>query len=888
MTESIVDLNRNSYQMEKKLKRILPLVTKPIRYTGGEYNVYIKEVENRPIYFGLIMPEVYEIGMSNYGLKILYSILNRQKNVIAERAYAPWVDFGEKLKANNVLLYSLESKKPLKTFDILGFSLQSELSYTNVLYILDLAGIPLFAQDRSEQDSLIIAGGPCCVNPLPVQSFFDCFVIGDGEEVVLKIVEVFQNWNRKNRADLLEMLSKIEGVYVPLVSRNKQPIKRQIISSLKEEDFPYPPIVPICETVHDRLTIEIARGCSRGCRFCQAGIINRPVRHRTIPEILRLAERGMRSSGWEEVSLLSLSANDYPQLEELVAQLVYQAAKRKVAVSLPSMRGEDLNEQLIKSILAIKKTGLTFAPETCNARLQSMVNKDISQEKVFRSIALASAAGWRNIKLYFMIGLPNEEFTDLNAIIDFVNTAAKLAKHATIKLSISQFIPKPHTPLQWSAFEMPETIKEKIAYLRQHLKSRRNITPKWENTDVSYIQALLARADEKLNSVLLEVYKNNGVFQDWTEKFNLEIWQKSLEKHNLDVSNYLKAKPRQEPLPWDFIDVGVSKEFLINEYRKAFNYEKTPDCQLVCQQCGIENCTRLNSPQKSIENKKEEIKILVNTNSDHEDKRKDNFPAPPTSDENQYKPDLQEWKLLRLQPNDFLTYSTRDGALNSNVRVRVKYTVGESFRFAGHLDIVRAIYRALRRSELPIAFSQGFSPHPVVSFGPPLPVGVISNGEYMDIEMTRYYSGNIVRDLGIFFPKDLRIVDARIISRKTPTLGKSCSLIHYTISDIPEDWNITALLPPQNVINGIEEISFTETSNIDGSKRCRPKSLELFINIGPKIKLYTILQELFSQEETKVRQLNVIRQEIYLVRNGKRITPMEVFDEPFYEKRRKS
>ncbi|MCX7785380.1 MAG: TIGR03960 family B12-binding radical SAM protein [candidate division WOR-3 bacterium] len=851
--------------MDVTLKKILPLVTKPIRYTGGEYNLYIKNPENQPIYFGLIMPEVYEIGMSNYGLKILYSILNRQKNVIAERTYAPWLDFGEKLKEHNVPLYSLESKRPLKKFDILGFSLQSELSYTNVLYILDLSGIPLLAKDRNEKDPLIIAGGPCCVNPLPIQDFFDCFVIGDGEEVILEIVDVYENWNRRHRADLLKMLSQIEGIYVPLINNRNKIIKRRVISSLKEEDFPYPPIVPICEIVHDRLTIEIARGCSRGCRFCQAGIINRPVRRRMIPEILRLAERGMRSTGWEEVSLLSLSASDYPDLEELVTQLCRQTVKRKVAISLPSMRGEDLNEQLLKSILAIKKTGLTFAPETCNARLQSLINKDIAQENIFHSIALASSAGWRSIKLYFMIGLPGEDFTDLDAIALLVNTAAKIAKHSMIKLSINQFIPKPHTPLQWTEFEKPKSIKEKIAYLRQQLKHRRNIIPKWENVDVSYIQAILARGDEKLNPVVLEVYKNNGVFQDWTEKFNVEVWQKSFEQHQIDVSNYLRAKQLAEPLPWDFIDVGIEKTFLKNEYLKALNYEKTPDCRIECQQCGIKNCDMAKISCSSNLNKEKKTAIQVNIYSNPEKTFKQNDTGHSDTIENQQKSVTTNWQLPRLEHNDFMSYPTRNGELNLNVKVRFKYTVGESFRFAGHLDIVRAIYRALRRSELPIAFSKGYSPHPLVSFGPPLPVGVISHSEYFDIEMTRYYSGNIVRDLGIFFPKDIRIVDARLISRRTPSLGKSCNLIHYMITDIPWDFDIEMLENRKATINGIENILISP-----------PKSLQLFISIGPKIKLYSILQELFLQDETKVRQLNVIRQEIYMVKNGKRFTPMEI------------
>ena len=307
--------------MLEKLDNILPLVSKPIRYTGGEYNILIKDADDDLIYFGLVMPDVYEIGMSNYGLKILYSILNQNNKTNAERVYAPWPDFGTLLKANSIPLYSLESKRPLKEFDILGFSLQSELNYTNILYILDLSQIPLKNQDRTENDPLIIAGGPCCVNPLPLSHIIDAFVIGDGEEVVIEIVEAFRNWNHQHRSDLLSLLAEIDGIYVPQYHARGLTIKKRTISMLDELNFPYPPIVPICEVTHDRLTIEIARGCTRGCRFCQAGIINRPLRIRSKEEIVRIAERSIRSSGWEEISLLSLSPLDYPGLTELVIDL---------------------------------------------------------------------------------------------------------------------------------------------------------------------------------------------------------------------------------------------------------------------------------------------------------------------------------------------------------------------------------------------------------------------------------------------------------------------------------------------------------------------------------------------------------------------------------------
>jgi len=819
------------------INQVLPLVTKPIRYTGGEYNVYIKPAEDHPIYFGLIMPEVYEIGMSNYGLKVLYSVLNRDENIIAERAFAPWLDYGVHLKEKNIPLYSLETKKPLNQFNILGFSLQSELSYTNILYVLDLAQIPLHSKDRNEKHPLIIAGGPCCVNPLPIQDFIDAFVIGDGEEVVLEISEVYKNWNKINRDDLLKMLSAIKGVYVPLIhDKEKCVINKRNVTILKEDDFPYPPVVPICETVHDRLTIEIGRGCIRGCRFCQAGFLNRPIRMRSVPEILRLAERGIRATGWEELSLLSLSALDYPFLQELLAQLTRQMSKRRVAISLPSMRGEDFNTEIARSLQAIKKTGLTFAPETASPRLRSMVNKEISEDKIFSSISAAVYAGWRNIKLYFMIGLPNEENTDLDALSAFVNQAARIAPRIQIKFSLTPFIPKPHTPLQWAGFESTDTLKTKIDYIRDSVK-RRNANAKWENPDVSFIQAILARGDEKLNNLIYNVYKKGGIFQDWTEKFDIGNWKASIANQNINTENYLRPANPETRLPWDFIDIGINKNYLKQEYNKAVNFEQTANCQENCQNCGVKGCELNPSPNYS-----------EDTNA--------NEPEP-----KQTKPAFD----YRLTSDDFKTnYPLGSDGIFENQRFRIKYTVGESFRYAGHLDRVRSIYRTLRRSELPIAYTKGFSPHPIVSFGPPLPVGVISSGEYLDLEIARSYNGNIVRDLGLFLPRDMRIVQSRLINRRTDSLGKSCNLAQYEIKNIAWEINQGLLERQKNQIPGIKNMEFNDN-----------QTMRLMLMIAPKMKLFDILAQLYQKDDAQVRCLNIERKDFYVVKNEKVLSPMD-------------
>ncbi len=806
-------------EMDRVLREILPFCQKPIRYTGGEYNLLLKERKKDTILFGLIFPDVYEVGMSNYGLKILYHILNRHPSVIAERAYAPWPDFGRLLKEKGILLYSLETKTPLKDFHILGFSLQSELSYTTVLYILDLAGIPLKAAERSDSDPLVIAGGPCCVNPLPMAEFFDAFCIGDGEEVVKEIVEVYRNCGGK-REEVLSALSKIEGVYVPR-KKNSHLIKRRIKEDLREEDFPFPPLVPICEIVHDRLTIEVMRGCTRGCRFCQAGMINRPVRLRDPEEILFLAERGIRSSGWEELSLLAFSVSDYPNLANLLTHLNALLYKKRVAISLPSMRGEDFSLSLAQKLKAIKKTGLTFAPETISSRLKGLVNKDVKEESIFQALAAASEAGWLGVKLYFMIGLPGETEEDVREIAQFILACARRFKKMEIRFSVSPFIPKPHTPLQWQPFSDVKSLVEKIDLLKREAK-RSNIRPKWENPYQAQIQAVLARGDEKLSPVVLSAYRKGSIFTEWSEFFNYGDWEESFQEVGINPEDYLKEKPKEVPLPWDFIDVGVSKEFLLAEARRAEMGIFTPDCrQANCQQCGV-------CPTGDLRKKRESTSL------------------PPELEI----PNGYERKV-------FL-------ANTSKVTYRIKYAVGESFLFASHLDLVRQFYRTFRRSELPVAFSAGFSPHPLVSFGPPLPVGVTSRGEYLDVQLAASYSGNLTRDLAPFLPKGIMILENRLLRRRVDSLGKAVNLAEYEIRFPPSlFWGRDMVFKRQKEIPHLFRVEFNGDS------------LSVFIAIAPGVRLFTVLSQLFGWEEEKTKLLVIERKDCYILKNGRVFTPLD-------------
>ncbi len=818
--------------MDKELKAILPLVQKPIRYTNGEYNSIIKEKNANSILFALIFPDLYEIGMSNYGLKILYHILNREPSIIAERAYAPWPDFGKRLKQKGIPLYSLETKTPLSQFHILGFSLQSELSYTNLLYILDLAKIPLRSEERNSSHPLVIAGGPCCVNPLPMSKFIDAFCIGDGEEVVREICAVYQNWNRKNRADLISSLAKVEGVYVPLIHENSPlVIKRRLVKFFEEEDFPFPPVVPICEVVHDRLTIEVMRGCTRGCRFCQAGIINRPARVRKPEEILRLVERGIRNSGWEEVSLLAFSVSDYPNLLNLLTQLNALLYKRRVAISLPSMRGEEFSLSLAQELKTIKKTGLTFAPETISRRLKGFLNKEVKEESIFQALANATAAGWLGVKLYFMVGLPDETEEDVKEIGRFVTDAAQRFRQLQIRFSVSPFVPKPHTPLQWAPFSDIETLLAKLALLKRKTR-RRNIQTKWENPYQAQIQAIFARGDKRLNQVILTAYQKGAIFTEWSEFFNYRDWLDSFQESGVDPREYLRKRPYSEVLPWDFIDVGVKKEFLRREAEKAERSTFTSDCrQSDCSECGA--CPgREENSQKELSPKEE----------------KNFIPAEGPA---------------AFRKKIFLTDT-------KNVTYRVKYTVGENFRYASHLDIVRQIYRILRRSELPVAFSSGFSPHPLVSFGPPLPVGVTSRGEYCDLQVAISYSGNITRDLAPFLPKDMKILETRVIRREVPSLGKAINLAEYWLKPQPPfRFDEGEVLTRSKKVTAVYQIDF------DRSPTSGESGILIFVRIAPGIRLFSLLSQLFGLTEEAIRLFDIERRDNYVLRDNKIYTPLE-------------
>ncbi len=594
------------------LDSILHQVTKPARYTGGEWNSIVKDWNKTPIRIALIYPDLYEIGMSNMALPILYELLNSQPDVLAERAYAPWVDMEAAMRQANIPLFSLESKRPLKEFDIIGFSLGYELTYTNVLNMLDLAQIPVLASERNDSHPLVIAGGSCALNPEPMADFIDLFVIGDGEEVLLELLDSFRDWKQPGKIaakeKLLRQMAAIPGIYVPslyqveyqtdgllksitpTVPEASPTIQRRVVTKL-----PPPvtkPVVPYIEVIHDRAAIEIQRGCSHGCRFCQAGIIYRPVRERSQQEVVQAIGELITNCGYNDVSLVSLSTSDYSHIDELVAKLSNRY--RNLALSLPSLHIDSFSVELMSSLPSQKRTGLTFAPEAGSERLRQAINKDISEDELLKIATEAFERGWTGLKLYFMLGLPGETMADIEAVIELVNKVHSLGKKAKgktpqIRVNLSTFVPKPHTPFQWVAQASEQELSAKHELLRHGLR-RKSVKLSWQDPEVSLLEAALSRGDRRLGKVIYRAWKLGCTFDSWDEHFNYENWERAFEEAGVEPSFYARRQHSlEELLPWAHIDVGVTTAFLKQEYQRSQDGRATGDCRTeACNACGLE------------------------------------------------------------------------------------------------------------------------------------------------------------------------------------------------------------------------------------------------------------------------------------------------------------
>jgi len=721
---------------------------KPSRYMGGEVNMVRKGADLK---VALCFPDTYEIGMSHLGLKILYETINNIPYASAERVYAPWNDFESYIRQNNILLSSLESKRPLKDFDIIGFTLQYELSYTNILNMLDLGGIPISAAERGDSYPLVIAGGPCAVNPLPLVPFIDAFVIGDGEAAAVEIIEEVRSQKSEVRSkrSLLNILAGLEGVYVPIIHDiSKQKIKRRIVEDLDKAPYPDAPAVPYMSVIHDRAAIEISRGCTRGCRFCQAGMIYRPLRERSMEKVLSLAQRSVINTGHEEVSFTSLSTGDYSGLLPLIRNFNAMCAGRHISISLPSLRVGSINSEVLKEIKSVRKTGFTIAPEAGTERLRNVINKDFTGEEYEETLRKLFSEGWKNIKLYFMIGLPTETTQDIDGLINMAVMASRKGREmggrgVNINVGISCFVPKPHTPFQWIGQAPFGELREKQDYLRKAFR-RRGINFKGQHVENSLLEAVFSRGGRECASLLEEAWRQGCRFDGWSEMFNFEAWLSAAEKTGIDLySSATRTWLIDDELPWDFIDTGISKSFLISEFDKAFQQKITPDCRNVCYGCGLECKNRAQG--------------------------KENPPSFAGAG-------------LCASPGQPQGVALTRHKIAVPTNLRVKFSKTGDMRYLSHQELMTAILRAMRRANIPVAYSAGFHPHPKISFGPALAAGIEGVHEYFDIELTALMNtSDFIERMNHELPEGLRILHSVLIPGEERALSDFISRYEYEV-----------------------------------------------------------------------------------------------------------
>jgi radical SAM family uncharacterized protein/radical SAM-linked protein len=796
---------KRNYRAE--LDEILPMVEKPARYTGGEWNAVRKPESEIRLRIALCFPDLYEIGMSHLGLKILYSILNERDGWVAERAFAPWPDMEAKLRERNLPLLTLESFTPLNEFDIVGFSLQYELTYTNLLTMLDLGRIPLKTSERTLEDPLVVAGGPTVYSCEPIADFIDVFLIGDGEEAFPELIERYAELRGEglDRKEMLRRLARIEGMYVPslyttsvspyhglLVVDEPEdptlpfPIRRRVVDDINRYPFPSNSPVPNIEAVHDRVAIEIARGCVDGCRFCQAGTIYRPVRERDPKQIIDTILDGIQKGGYDETSLTSLSTADYTCLEPLVRMLADELERRKVSFSVSSLRASGVSEELARQIARIRKTGFTIAPEAGTQRMRDVINKNITEDDVIKSCSVAFSEGWSAMKMYFMIGLPTETDEDVAGIAELGRKVRELGKEkfnksVKVTCSASYFVPKPHTPFQWCAQEDINSIKRKQRMLRE-LGRRYGIEVKVHHAETSLLEGIISRGDRRLCRVIERAWRLGCRFDGWTEWFDFNKWMEAFKQEGLQIEPYLQEFPVREPggqfvrLPWDHIDTLVKKEYLAREYIKGIKAKISPPCELPVK--------IINGRPTAIAPSHEEFERVasqpllcyncglecdLSVSREHLKKAHDLHRQIRT-----YKERVAPLESVQIQP--------------TLRRYRAVYSKLDPVKYMSHLDLTRALPRAFRRAGIRLGYSQGFHPMPLIQYGPALGVGNVGENELLDFDSPDDLDeAEFLARINAALPEGLRFKSLTRLEAGAQPLAKVINQAEYTIAlDAPE------------------------------------------------------------------------------------------------------
>jgi len=692
---------------------ILPLVDKPSRYLGNEVNAVRKDPDSVEVRMALAFPDLYDLGLGNLGIHILYAVVNELPWASCERVYAPAIDLEAILRERGLPLFTLENKTPLRQLDLLGFTLQSELTYTNILNMLDLAGIPVRTADRGEHDPITVAGGPAVFNPEPLAPFVDLFVIGDGEDAIREISEVLRAVRDRPRAERLAALAGLEGVYAPalypmetLPDGSIRPpvdgprIRKRITRDLNGATFPVDYIVPYTQQVHDRISLEVLRGCTQGCRFCQAGMTTRPVRERELESVDDLLNRTLETTGYEEVSLVSLSTCDYSQVRQLVENTVETARPQRVSVSLPSLRLDSFSVELADMVAETRRTGLTVAPEAASPRLRAVINKWIPDDDLIRMATGAFERGWDHVKMYFMIGLPTERDDDVIAIADLARRAVAegraIHSRAKANLGVSTFVPKPFTPFQWAEQISLEETERRQDVLQAALKDAPRVKFGRHEPEETFLEGLVSRADRRAGDLIEAAWRNGARFDAWREHLDFGAWQRAIEQTGYDVADALRARDLDERLPWDHIDILIGKEWFAADWKRALVLQHAEDCRhSKCHQCGVIDHERplcATMLRRSIKGRKPESAWTRKPTPEHVE-------PPPAQ------------------------------------RLWVKVSRTGTARYLAHLEAMNAWLRALRRAKTPLSYSQGFHPHPKMAFSSAMPVNTQSTGEYLDLTL---------------------------------------------------------------------------------------------------------------------------------------------------------
>ena len=616
------NVGKNNFMRKLALSdETLLKISQPARYIGGEVNMVKKDPSKVAVRFAMCFPDVYEIGMSHLGIQILYDMFNRRDDVYCERVYSPWMDLDPIMREQKIPLFAVESQDPIKKFDFLGITIQYEMCYTNILQVLELSQIPLHAEDRTEEDPIVIGGGPCTYNPEPIAPFFDLFYMGEGEVVYFDLIDRYKEIKARggSRKEFLEQAAQIPGIYVPgfydvtykedgtieaMTPNNPhapQTVSKQLVMDMSDTWYPEKPVVPYLRATQDRVVLEIMRGCIRGCRFCQAGMVYRPVRERSLEELKRLARTMLKSTGHEEISLSSLSSSDYTKLEGIVNFLIDEFDGKGVNVSLPSLRIDAFSLDVMSKVQDVKKSSLTFAPEAGSQRLRNVINKGLTEENILNGSAEAFKGGWNRVKLYFMLGLPTETVEDMQGIAElsekvaevYYDTVPKEQRHGKVQVtaSTSFFVPKPFTPFQWAPMCTKEQFLERASIVNHRMKemlNKKSLRYNWHEADVTVLEGVLARGDRKVAAVIEEAYRNGAIYDSWSEYFNNDIWMKAFETCGVDIDFYTtRERSLDEVFPWDFIDAGVTKDFLKREWANAQAETVTPNCRMCCSGCGV-------------------------------------------------------------------------------------------------------------------------------------------------------------------------------------------------------------------------------------------------------------------------------------------------------------